>query len=266
MRRKIWCCLVVTIVLSLGLSLVSMADGYFDTSQIDKGVIKVTCNTGGKMKVMIKKGETQYTYDVNGNGQQESYPLQMGNGTYSVKLLQNTSGSSYKLIASTTVEMSLTDVNCVYLNSVQNVNWGVNQLSIDKATALTSGTTDLAKKAQILWDYMIKNNHYDEKKLASLPTTYLPVPDATLKEQAGICYDFASLYAAMLRSQGTPAKLVKGYAPKNAKGYHAWNEVYDTATGQWLVVDTTYDLQVYPKLKTVPMKKNAADFKKVYEY
>ena len=69
----------------------------------------------------------------------------------------------------------------------------------------------------------------------------------------------------MLRSQGIHAKLVKGYTP-NATGYHAWNEVYDSKAKKWLIVDTTYDLQVIPKNKKVTMSKSANDYSKVYEY
>lgn len=73
---------------------------------------------------------------------------------------------------------------------------------------------------------IISLNSYDYNKLEILPTTYLPVIDDTFKVQSGICYDFSALYAAILRNQGIPVKLVKGYT-RNAKGYHAWNEAYD---------------------------------------
>lgn len=266
MLKKSIFILFMTVIFMLGLSITSMADSYFDTSEVDKGIITVSYSAQTKLKVMIQKGDGKYTYDLNNNGAKESFPLQMGNGTYKISLLQNTSGSSYKLIGTTSVDLSLKNPNQVFLSSIQNINWSDNKMSISKAVELTKNTTDLGQKAQILWDYMIKKNSYDYKKTANLPSSYLPIPDITLKEQTGICYDFSSLYAAMLRSQGTPAKLIKGYAPKNAQGYHAWNEVYDEAAGQWLVVDTTYDLQVYPKTKKAVMKKNAADYKIVYLY
>ena len=42
----------------------------------------------------------------------------------------------------------------------------------------------------------------------------------------------------MLRSQGIPTKLVKGYSD-NVDGYHAWNEVY--INEEWITIDTTLD-------------------------
>ena len=45
-----------------------------------------------------------------------------------------------------------------------------------------------------------------------------------------ICFDYASLTAAMLRSQGIPARLEIGYA---GSVYHAWISVYTEETG-WI--------------------------------
>lgn len=226
----------------------------------------MTYDGGGKIKVMIQKDNKKYTYDQNNSGIKETYPLQLGNGSYKISLLKNTTGNSYKLLASKTVNLNLKEENSVYLSSIQTINWNVDSKAVAKAVELTKDTNDLQKKASILWNYMVKNNKYDYKKLATLSSDYIPVIDQTLKDKTGICYDFSSLYAAMLRSQGTPAKLVKGYAPKHAVGYHAWNEVYDASKKKWIVIDSTYDLQVIAKNPKIAMLKDTADFNKVYEY
>jgi hypothetical protein len=74
----------------------------------------------------------------------------------------------------------------------------------------------------------------------------------------GICYDFASLFAGMLRSIGIPAKLVKGYAD-NIDGYHAWNEVYIKETDEWITIDTSFDAQMKKAGKTFKMIKDSGD-------
>lgn len=266
MKKKLMICLAVSIIwIAAGTSGVFAAE-YFNTDDIGSGVIHITYDGGGKTKVMIQKGDKKYTYDISSSGKKESFPLQLGNGTYKVSLLANTSGNSYKLIASKSIDVKLTNPNSVYLTSIQNIDWNVDSKAVAKAVELTKGVDDVEKKARILWDYMVKNNAYDYNKLSTLSSGYVPVIDQTLAEKKGICYDFTSLYAAMLRSQGKPAKLVKGYAPKNASGYHSWNEVYDESKGQWIIVDTTYDLQVITVNPKVPMIKNSKDFNKVYEY
>ena len=83
-----------------------------------------------------------------------------------------------------------------------------------------SCTTD-ADIAAAVYDYMVKNIQYDTKKAASVQNGYLPSPDETLKTGKGICFDYASLAAAMLRSEGIPCKLITGYVGEET--YHAWN-------------------------------------------
>ncbi len=59
------------------------------------------------------------------------------------------------------------------------------------------------------------NVDYDYDKAQNIVdnnvTGYLPDPDETLSTKKGICYDYAALAAAMLRSQGIPTKLITGY-------------------------------------------------------
>ena len=59
---------------------------------------------------------------------------------------------------------------------------------------------------------------------------YLPVLDTVLKEKKGICFDYAALMTAMLRSQEIPCKLVVGYADEV---YHAWISVWTEESG-WI--------------------------------
>ena len=49
-----------------------------------------------------------------------------------------------------------------------------------------------------------------------------------MKTQKGICFDYASLMTALLRSQGIPTKLMVGYS---GTVYHAWISVYLEETG-----------------------------------
>jgi transglutaminase-like putative cysteine protease len=101
--------------------------------------------------------------------------------------------------------------------------------------------------------------------MSTISTSYIPDINETFKSGKGICYDFSSLFAAMLRSAGIPAKLVKGYTD-NAVGYHAWNEVYDSAAGSWVTIDTTYDSQIKASGAAFTMIKDSGSYSKLYEY
>lgn len=269
MRRKglrRWCCIVAYLAL-MSIRVWANSPVQVDTTGLTKGVIGVSYNgsSTAKMKVMIEKDTQKYTYNLNGKGQKETFPLQMGNGSYKVSVLENTSGTKYRLVHSEQVKLELANPNDVYLNSVQNIHWDTRMKAIQKGDVLTKGLTQPKQKVDSVYNYVVQDYSYDYNKLATLPTTYLPVIDETYQVKTGICYDFSALYASILRSQGIPVKLVKGYS-SNAEGYHAWNEVYDTKTNQWLIMDTTYDLQVTKKNKKVDPVKQAKAYQKVNEY
>ena len=85
-----------------------------------------------------------------------------------------------------------------------------------------------------IYDYVCGAIKYDTAKATSVSSGYLPDPDETLRTGKGICFDYASLAAAMLRSQGIPTKIIFGYvAPDNL--YHAWNMFYTEESG-WVTV------------------------------
>ncbi|MDF2876998.1 MAG: transglutaminase-like enzyme predicted cysteine protease [Clostridia bacterium] len=240
---------------------------YFDLKDLSQGVIHITYQgtLDKRAKVTIEKDDKKYTYDINSKGENESFPLQLGDGVYKIKILENTVGNTYRIVAAQTAEVKLQKENIVFLNAIQNINWTVDMKAVKHAVVLTKETKDLLEKAKVLYSYMVGSYTYDYNKLATLPSTYLPVIDRTYLQKTGICYDFSSLYAAMLRSQGIPAKLIKGYTP-NAEGYHAWNEVYDSGQKEWVVIDTTYDLQVIKSKPKIKMIKAEKDYQKINEY
>ena len=99
----------------------------------------------------------------------------------------------------------------------------------------------------LVYRYVTENIKYDEELAANVKSGYLPDIDNTMDSGKGICFDYASLMAAMLRSQGIPTKLVVGYS---GDAYHAWISVYLKEAGwvdkviqfdgkSWVLVDPT---------------------------
>ena len=87
-----------------------------------------------------------------------------------------------------------------------------------------------------IYQWVVDNITYDHDKAAQLAsaTGYVPDPDATLASGTGICFDYASLGAAMLRSLGIPCQVITGYVSPDDV-YHAWNMVY--IDGEWVSVE-----------------------------
>lgn len=240
----------------------------------EEGVFGVYYNTNStkKIKLIVKKDEDQYIYNINNGDEMEYFPFQLGEGRYSISLYENTSGTRYKKLHSTTYTVSLENDNDVYLQSIQEINWQEDNEAIVLAEELISQAeanqeTELTdqEKIDILYDYVVNNIDYDYDKIRNLEYNYLPDIDRTLTTGSGICYDYSSLLASMLRSQGIPTKLVKGYTV-NTSVYHAWNEIYLESEDRWIVVDTTFDAYYASYGYAYDMEKPVEDYTKNKEY
>lgn len=214
-------------------------NSWLNRSYLDKGIIGIEYNvqSSTKTKLQIAKGADRYTYNLT-RDQQEFFPLQLGNGEYVVSIVEQVSGTKYKVVAESTVTLHLNDSNLVYLNSVQNVNWNDTNQAIIKAKELTKNKSTDIEKVTAIYHYIISNIKYDQSLMFNVTTDYLPQIDNTLLRRQDICYGYASLFAAMLRSENIPTKLVMGNS-KYVKTYHAWNEVF--IDGRWITIDTTVD-------------------------
>jgi len=239
----------------------------FDTTGLNKGVVAIAYNSDSnkRLKVMIEKSGKSMTYDLKNDGQTESFPLQMGDGQYKVSVLENTSGNNYRYISTKEVALDITDDKKVYLASVQNIRWNSDMETIKMVSKLTKGLSTDSEKIKAIYNYVTNNISYDYDKLTKLSSTYVPDIDNITSSGKGICYDYSSVFAAMLRSQGIPAKLVKGNST-NVEGYHAWNEVYNADTGKWVIIDTTYDSQMKAAKAKYSMEKSKAQYTMNYEY
>ncbi len=69
--------------------------------------------------------------------------------------------------------------------------------------------------------------------------TTVPSAEQVLEQRRGDCNEFATLYVALARSAGLPARTVSGLLYLNGRFYyHAWSEVY---LGDWVAVDPMFD-------------------------
>ncbi|NLY17439.1 MAG: transglutaminase domain-containing protein [Clostridiaceae bacterium] len=246
-------------------SLNAIADiNLLDTSNSGNGVVGIEYpgDGSGRYKVVIAKGAEKYYYDYMGL-KKEYFPLQCGNGEYEISILENLYGTTYRLIKTERLNVNVAEENIVYLQPIQNVYWENNMSAIVKAAELTEGLELASDKVKAVYNYIVENIDYDFEKLKTLDKLYVPDIDAVYNSGKGICYDYASLFASMLRSQGIPAKLVKGYSD-NIDGYHAWNEVF--IDGEWVIIDTTYAAVLRDKPEFNGFEKNNSAYKAARVY
>ena len=217
------------------------ADGYV--------MIKYLATTTKQLRVIIKgPSNVQYQYTLKGNGDYEVYPLSDGSGSYTIGVYEQIEGTRYATSHSASISVTLTNEFAPFLRPNQYVNFNSNSQVVAKAANLVSGVTDFYGKVSAIYNFVITTFTYDKQQAATVQSGYLPDLDAVLARSKGICFDYAAVMTAMLRSQDIPTKLVVGYAGET---YHAWINVYSETTGwvnnviqfdgkEWKLMDPTF--------------------------
>ena len=220
-----------------------------DLSHVASGYVSLICSETIKTKIQILKDEETYNYDVTPN-EEMIYPLQCGNGHYTIRVMRNVKDKKYVEIYKCEADVKLKDEFQPFIRTNQFADYSKDSACVKKAAefaAQATGTNDYITK---VFDYITKNITYDYEKAETVQAGYLPDPDSTLAENKGICMDYAALAAAMLRSQGIPTKVVLGYVSPS-ECYHAWNMYYteedgwvaveyETEKNSWNRIDTTF--------------------------
>lgn len=219
-----------------------------DASNISNGYVMIKY-TGGQSRIKIQIAKsTTYTYDLNARDAYEVFPFTEGNGSYSIKIFENVSGNQYAQVLSQNVSVNLNDEFAPFLTPNQYVNFWNGSAAVNKGAELAASASDEIGVVTNVYNYVIGNITYDTAKATSVQSGYLPNVDQVLAQKTGICFDYAALMTAMLRSQDIPTKLVIGYS---GGLYHAWVNVYIDNIGwidnfiyfdghNWSLMDPTF--------------------------
>ena len=220
-----------------------------DLSNTNQGYFMVAY-TGSADKLLIQvegSDNIPYRYYFDSDGKYSALPLTAGDGNYAVTAYENVGDNRYAVIFTKTIEVTLENEVLPFLYSNQYVNFDENTKAVAKAKTLTKDKTEI-EAVQAIYQYVVKNVVYDDEKAATVKSGYLPNVDETLKTKKGICFDYAALMTAMLRSSGIPTRLDIGYATNI---YHAWISTYLDEQGwvdnvikfdgkNWTMMDPTF--------------------------
>jgi hypothetical protein len=223
-----------------------------DFSNAANGYVCVQSYLGDtKVKVLVKSPgatkESQYT--ITSGGSYINVPLTTGDGTYTVTVYEHLYDDQYTPILTQDVSVQLVDERAPFLYPNQIVKFADGDATVQLSEQVTENATSEVEAVNQIYMYVVQNFSYDYDKANSVVPGYLPNNDDMLASGMGICYDFASLSASMLRAQRLPTKLDVGYC---GQAYHAWIEVYtveqgwirkkiEFAGGTWVRLDPTFD-------------------------
>lgn len=141
-----------------------------------------------------------------------------------------------------------------YLAPAENID-SDNQDIKDLARNLSYGKDDLYEIAFDYANWVKTNIRYS---LDSATEDVAEKASWTLENRRGVCDELTSLYIALLRSSGIPARYVSGIAYTNSElfsrrwGFHGWAQVYFPGKG-WIDFDPTYGQFGFVDLSHIPL-------------
>ena len=245
-----------------------------DVSNVSEGYFYIHYQGDNPKVKMQLTGPDSITYTYNINTEPASIAVTAGSGSYQVRVFEHISGKNYSVAFSDNFDVSVTDDLKPYLYPNMYVNYSGTSKAVSIANDLAaSANSDLEAVASV-YHYVADNIAYDEAKAANVESNYLPDIDKVLQAGKGICFDYAALMAAMLRSQGIPTRLEIGYS-KDA--YHAWVSVYIEDIGwidsiikfdgnKWTLMDPTLAANANSSSKVKEYIGDGSNYRTMYSY
>lgn len=202
-----------------------------DASHTDEGYVMIRyMGDNDRVKLQLEKsGGQTYTYLLSQDRKYEPFSFSSGDGTYALRVYEHVKDDSYILIYTQDLTVHLRDAYLPFLYPNQYVSFTPSSLVAAISEQLCGDTRSDAETIGILYRYVCRNISYDMEKAADAAYGYLPDVDDILTSGRGICFDYAAVLAAMLRSRGIPARLEIGYA---GEAFHAWVSVYSEEAGR----------------------------------
>lgn len=181
--------------------------------------------------------------------EQTVLPFSEGSGEYLITCYQQIDGNQYAALYTETLTIKLQNEFLPFLYPNQYVDFSSKSEACKLAASLVKEDMTDIDILKTFYTYVTSHISYDYDKADSVEAGYLPDVDDTLSTGTGICFDYAALTTAMLRSQDIPCKLQIGYS---GDVKHAWIDVYIRGSGwvtkavsfdgdTWKLMDPTFD-------------------------
>ena len=223
---------VVYIPEAPGTSLIGADPLIIDVSNCSSGYVMAKYSgIAEKANIQITGSDgVSYKYFLTPSDSYTPLPLTAGDGSYQIDGYENISGNEYAVLFRQTMDVQLENELLPFLYPSQYVNFNTDSQAVLAASETVRSASDDLEAVEDIYHFVIGSVVYDEEKAEDVTSGYLPDVDETLSSGKGICFDFAALTAAMLRSQDIPTRLEIGYS---GSIYHAWISVYLEETG-WI--------------------------------
>ncbi len=218
----------------------------YSVSSLDNGMIVITVEKQGNYTAII--------YDSKGYIQTQKFsktnavvvPITNGDGEYVLHLYRRIGDTDVLVFRKSVVVSGEYD----FLQNTTDVNWEKDGAVAKLSKVLLPSNASAQKKVELAYKYIELNFWFDQDMT---PMEFRRCyTDEFVSINGGHQIDFASTFAAILRSAGVPTKIVRGLISETGTP-HIWNEVL--IDGTWYVVDTFSDHLDRQIKKDVPIFK-----------
>lgn len=222
----------------LAVDVSNCGEGYFYikySGDSDDVKMQISCNDSITYTYKISLGDTVI-------------PLTQGDGQYHIIVYEGMGNGQYSALFSNNVDVDIVNEFGPYRYPNYYVNFDEKSEAVAIGEQLAQTCTCDLEVIAAVYDYVIENISYDHEEAETVAPNYVPDVDEILETKKGICFDYASLMAAILRSQRIPTRLEVGYA---GDAYHAWVTTYVQDIGwingiiqfdgtDWTLMDPTF--------------------------
>ena len=202
-----------------------------------------------RVKLIISKNDEEIIYDIPVDKYEEYVvlPFHAGSGEYEISVWESMGGKMFMSVLDETESIEMDNEALSFLYPSLNVDFDENSLAVQTAANIALTVESNRELANEVFNWIITTIEYDYDLEDAIKAgmRYATDIDEVMISKKGICLDYATIMAAMLRSQGIPAKVVVGLVEHNGEilfPKHSWVSVYlETETGyEWVLYDPTF--------------------------
>ena len=249
-----------------------------DISNISQGYVSIRyIGQYSRAKVRITSSDDKtYTYTLSTDRSWCVFPFSLGDGDYVLSVYGNIESTMYTEVFSTELSVFLDDVFGPFLYPNQYCWFATDSNAVAEGARVCNPANSDLDAVTNVFNFVVSNISYDWEEAEHIESGYLPQVDEVLETRKGICLDYSSLMASMLRTQGIPTRMEIGYA---GTAYHAWISCYLKEIGwvngiiqfdgkNWSMMDPTFTSTSNEK-KDKKLKEfigDGSNYKTIYMY
>lgn len=228
--------------------------GAINLDYIADGYVLARCTAQRDACLSILKDDTMWSEKLPADNEWYIYPLTMGDGEYTVQLHLREQGDTFRRMLDLPFNARLDDPNEPFLMPNFLAQYDESSSVVAFSRQLYQESKNNKDMADDLFQWLRSNIDYDEDFSQSeefLSGFYIPDLDNFLADKQGVCSDYTSAFAAIMRIAGIPCQIVYGDVAQGSDGikYHAWNHVWledKDGVWSWWRYDSTFGYPPMP--------------------